>query len=606
MKAIPLGLLASLQAKQYPRETCLLVRDNDKEVWRSVTWQEVADEVKMLAQAMCELGIGVQEKVAVFSENATRFIYSDLATYAIRAVAIPLYATSSTAQVVHTLRDSGAKLLFVGAQYQYNTAFRALSEVEHDVTLVIFSNDVRRHPDDVSSIYYEDFVQLGHTSSAEAQVSLRQSEATLADSAVILYTSGTTGESRGVELTHRTVIAAIEQHCESLPKTHPGEVSMNFLPMTHIFEKMWCLFCMRQRVIVAIGENPHDILRNLKEVSPHYMCNVPRFWEKVYMGVHEVIAKLPSLLRRLTLQSKNVGERYHLEYRVKGKSVPFGLRLQYWFYSNTLLRMVRQKLGINRGKMFPTASATLTDDVHAFLLSLGIPIVYGYGLTETTATVTFCHPDGFKLGSVGRPLKGVEIRTDEKGEIEVRGETVMKGYYNRPADNAETFTADGWFRTGDLGYIDAEGNLYFRERAKDLFKTANGKIIVPQMIEKLLLMDPAVDQVIIIADNRSFVSALIHPNWEYLCTQIEKKGLGEEVPTSPEELAKLPVTQMLMMGRIEEAQKGLASYEKVKRFVLITEPFTIENGMLTNSLKVKRKVVEAHYASQINQLYQKK
>ncbi|MDO5036640.1 MAG: long-chain fatty acid--CoA ligase [Porphyromonas sp.] len=603
MNVLPLGILVTKQAKDYPTETALRVRDNDKGTWRDVTWREVSEQVMTLAHALCEMGIAVQETVGVFSENSERFIYTDLAIYAVRGITVPLYATSSTAQVRHTLADSGTRLLFVGSQFQYNTAYKARQGLPNKVTTVIFDTSVRIHPEDEDAYYYDDFVRLGITSSAAAKVALRQSEAKLTDIAIIIYTSGTSGPSKGVMLSQRNVLHAISHHINDLAKIKPHQVSMNFLPLTHVFEKMWCLVCMQQRVIIAVGENPHDILRNLKEVRPHYMCNVPRFWEKVYIGVYEKIEGMPKFVRKMLERNVKVGHRYHFDYKAKGEKIPFWLNLRYKLISTPLLNIVKRNVGIERGRMFPVAGAALADKVHEFLLSLGIPIIYGYGLTETTATVTFCHPRGFKFGSIGTPLTGVEVRIGTNDEIEVRGATVMEGYFNAPEANKKAFTEDGWFRTGDVGHLDEEGNLYFRERSKDLFKTANGKYIAPQLIEKLLIIDPAIEQALIIADRRNFVSALIYPNWDFIRKELERKELEIPIPKDPTELATLPEAQLLMNGRVEKAVKELASYERVKQFTLLTEPFTIENGMLTNSLKEKRDVIEKHYAAEIEEMY---
>ncbi|CQB89854.1 putative AMP-binding enzyme [Chlamydia trachomatis] len=242
--------------------------------------------------------------------------------------------------------------------------------------------------------------------------------------------------------------------------------------------------------------------------------------------------------------------------------------------------------------------------MQAFLLSIGVPIVYGYGLTETTATVAYCHSDGFEFGSIGRPLGGVEVKIDEQagGEILVKGDNVTKGYYKNPEANAVAFTSDGWFRTGDLGSMDAEGNLFFKERAKDLFKTANGKYIAPNVIENLLTSDALIDQAVVIADGRSFVSALIYPVWDMVKEELRKRGVAN-IPEAPEALSKIPETHELLQERIDQQLSELASFEKVKKFYLLTEPMSIDNGMLTNSLKTKRLVVEKYYEDAIRDLY---
>lgn len=611
MTISPLAMTPKVLKSEYPNETALLVKNKETGKWTSVSRADFGNAIQEAAESLVEFGIEAQETIGVFSENMDKFLIADMAAFSVRAITIPIYATSSVSQVEYIIKDSGMRLIFVGEQLQYNTTCKAVQNIDHDVKIVIFDEEVSLFPDDKNSVYFKDFVNLGHSPVNEAKVELRRVEALPTDTAIIMYTSGTSGSSKGVELIHKSLNTAFQAHLKLLPDFKAGNISMNFLPLTHIFEKVWCFLCISAGVKIAVNQKPKEILDNLMEVSPHYMCNVPRFWEKVYVGVYEKLQEFPPLLRRITSHCINVSSHYHFDYRVKGKKAPLGLRIQYALYSSTLLKLVKKKVGVERGIYFPVAGAALSDKVHAFLVSIGVPIIYGYGLTETTATVSFCRPRDYLFGSIGKPIMGVNVRivpqNDEQreegiGEIQVKGLTVMKGYYKMPEQNEQVFTEDGWFRTGDIGSIDADQNLFFKERLKDLFKTANGKYIAPQMIENLITSDPIVEQAVVIAEDRSFVSALIYPNWDKVKEHLVSKEI-EGVPTDIESLAKHEHVYALLDGRISAQLRDLASYETVKKFVILSEPLSIENGMLTNSLKTKRQVVEKHYEREIAQMY---
>lgn len=601
---IPIVDVPQLYAESYSKEGCLLVRNELSGVWDEVTWADFGAMVHGMAMALVHAGIKEGQKVGVFSENHQKFLAADLAIFKAGAITIPFYASSSSAQVQYMVEHSEMSLLFVGEQKQYDAARAAMREMSHTLQLVLFDRRIERDGEDRDSTYFEDFVRLGDSEESSAELVERRKHWSLDNTAMILYTSGTSGTPKGVEITFRSVQVSVDQHLVELTDLKRGRVSMNFLPMTHIFEKMWCYVCLTKGVKIAINQNPKRILDALAEVRPHFMCNVPRFWEKVYVGVYEKVQNSPIVLKKMIDECIRVSRKYHFEYRAKGKKPPMVLKMQYRFYDRTLLRLLKRKVGIERGLLYPVAGAALADKVQAFLLSVGVPIVYGYGLTETTATVCYCKKDGFKFGSIGRALGGVQVKIDEAagGEILVKGDTVTKGYYLDDEANAKAFTEDGWFRTGDLGSMDTEGNIFFKERAKDLFKTANGKYIVPNIIENLLTSGGMIEQAVIIADGRSFVSALILPVWSKVRAELAKAGV-KDLPEDKVALSKHPEVYKVLEKHIAELSVAFASFETVKKFYILTEPLTIENGMLTNSLKTKRLVVEQHYEDAIRDLY---
>lgn len=601
-KTYPLPLLPVKQMALHGDATCLKVRNNATGEWRDLTWNEVGTQIQRTAEALVAFGIGVQEPVGVFSENMKEFLYTDVAAQSVRAFGVPLYSTLSASQVEYIVKDCRMRLLFVGQQRQYDTAYPVAKAL--DVTLVAYDQGVSFAPDDERSMYFGDFLEKGALRSCAAEVDKRRSEYEEEDISFILYTSGTSGQSKGVILTHRNVMTSINHHA-SMPGMKPQNISMNFLPMTHIFEKMWCLLCLQCGIIVAINTDPHQITTTLPEIRPHYMCNVPRFWEKVYLGVKDKMEHMPPSLNRLSHDCLKVCREYQMEYISKGKKPPLGLRLKYQAYKGTLLKLVKKTVGIDRGVLFPVSGASLSKEVHGFLLSFGIPIVYGYGATETTATVSYCMPDNTKFGSIGQPLSHLQIRIDEAagGELLLKGPSITKGYYNKPEETAKSFTPDGYFRTGDLVTQDEDGYLYFKERAKDLYKTANGKYIAPQMLEGLMVSDPTLQQALIIADKRNFVSALIYPNWSKVLQLLKEEEGYAPLSDDEEVLREDPRVLDFLQKRLDYILRDVAEYERVKKFYILPEPFSIENGQLTNSLKAKRPAILSRYRDEINNLY---
>ena len=596
-----LAELVHKQAEKYGSRTALKYRDDKNEKWIKISWSEFADLVFKTAKAMAEFGIEVQENIGICSQNMPECLYVDFAAYANRAVSVPLYATSSPAQIAFIVDDAQIQTLFVGEQLQYNNAFKVQKESTNLKRLIIFDPEVKLNPEDNTSIYFEDFLKLGDNTHAESTVRVRMNAACAEDLATIIYTSGTTGNSKGVLLYHTQYLQAMHIHTIRLPYVTDKDLSMCFLPLTHIFEKAWVYFCITRGAKIAINRDPKMIQKTLPEIHPTMMCNVPRFWEKVYVGVHEKINSFPPLLRSFFLRAIEVGRIHNLEYKNKRLTPPLSLRIKFAFYNKTAFMLLQKKLGIDRGHIFPVAGAPLSDKVNEFLQSVNIPIIYGYGLSETTATVCCYNPVGFVIGSIGEIMPEVEVKIDpSNNEILIKGKTVTPGYYKRPEENEKAFTEDGFFRTGDAGYI--EGNvLYFTERIKDLYKTSNGKYVAPQAIEGLISSDKYIEQIAVLGDERKFVSALIVPAYGLLEEYAEQKGITY---TSRADLVSNSEIHRMIESRIEEYQRNLASYERIKRFTILSEPFTMEGRELTDTLKLRRNVIKEKYATEIDAMYE--
>ena len=588
------------QAEKYGNRTALKHRDNATGKWLKISWREFSDKVMLTAKAMAEFGIKVQENIGVYSQNMPQCLYTDFGAYGNRVVSIPMYATNSPGQIEYIINDAKIRTLFVGEQLQYNNAFKVQKDSKYLERLVVFDPAVKMNPEDKTSIYFDDFLRLGDNAHAESTVKIRMTEAVPEDLATIIYTSGTTGESKGVMLPHSCYLEAMRIHDVRLPLVTDKDLSMSFLPMTHIFEKAWCYYCLHKGVTIAINQDPKMIQKTLPEVHPTLMCNVPRFWEKVYAGVHEKTNSASPAMKKIFLDAIETGRRYNLEYKNKGIPAPCSLKLKFQFYNKTVFTLLKKVLGIERGRFFPVAGAPLSDTINEFLQSVNIPIAYGYGLSETTATVCFYPEIGFQFGSIGEVMPGVQVKIDPgNNEILVKGKTVMSGYYNKPEETKRAFTEDGFFRTGDAGRL--EGNtLFFTERIKDLYKTSNGKYIAPQAIEMVMSGDNYIEQIAVIGDQRKFVSALIVPAYPLLEKYAGEKGISFE---SREELVKNKDIIRFIEARVEEHQKNLASYEKIKRFTLLPEPFMM-GCELTDTLKLRRPVVLQKYATEIEAMYE--
>lgn len=588
------------QAEKYGNRTALKHRDNATGKWLKISWREFSDKVMLTAKAMAEFGIKVQENIGVYSQNMPQCLYTDFGAYGNRVVSIPMYATNSPGQIEYIINDAKIRTLFVGEQLQYNNAFKVQKDSKYLERLVVFDPAVKMNPEDKTSIYFDDFLRLGDNAHAESTVKIRMTEAVPEDLATIIYTSGTTGESKGVMLPHSCYLEAMRIHDVRLPLVTDKDLSISFLPMTHIFEKAWCYYCLHKGVTIAINQDPKMIQKTLPEVHPTLMCNVPRFWEKVYAGVHEKINSASPAMKKIFLDAIETGRKYNLEYKNKGIPAPCSLKLKFQFYNKTVFTLLKKVLGIERGRFFPVAGAPLSDTINEFLQSVNIPIAYGYGLSETTATVCFYPEIGFQFGSIGEVMPGVQVKIDPgNNEILVKGKTVMSGYYNKPEETKKAFTEDGFFRTGDAGRL--EGNtLFFTERIKDLYKTSNGKYIAPQAIEMVMSGDNYIEQIAVIGDQRKFVSALIVPAYPLLEKYAGEKGISFE---SREELVKNKDIIRFIEARVEEHQKNLASYEKIKRFTLLPEPFMM-GCELTDTLKLRRPVVLQKYATEIEAMYE--
>ena len=587
------------QAKKYGDREVLIYKDFGGSEWKSCSWNEFSDMVKKVSNAMLNLGVKVQENVGVFAQNSAQYLFCDFGAWGIRAVTIPFYATSSEQQIQFMVTDAKVRFLFVGEQEQYDKARRVFSTCKTLERIIIFDKNVRVSSQDPHVMYFDDFLKLGENLPRQTEVESLQAQASMDDIANILYTSGTTGDSKGVILTCGQYHAAMEANNKCVPVGEDDRV-LNFLPFTHIFEKGWKILCLTEGARLIVNTYPLEVQQSMKETHPTCMSSVPRFWEKVYMGVLEQIDKASAPKRRLFQHALNVGKKHNIDYLSKGKRPPLALHLEYELLNRTVFSLVRKELGLENAHFFPTAGATVNPKVEEFVHAIGINMVVGYGLTESLATVSCNHlGEPFTVGGVGIPIEGIDIKISDEGEVLLKGPTITKGYYNREDLTKQAFTEDGYFKTGDSGYL-KDGELFLKERIKDLYKTSNGKYIAPQMIESKLLVDKYIDQICIIADQRKFVSALIIPVYSLL----EEYAREHKIPfENREQLCANEKINEMMKERIDTLQQQLAHYEQIKRFTLLPNHFSMEKGELTNTLKIRRRVLNENYKKEIDAMY---
>jgi len=593
--------LTACRRRDTPEKVVFRTRTPQGE-WKPRTWKEFATDVDNAAYALETLGIEPNDKIAIFSANCPEMLITDFAAYRNRAIPVALYATCSPEQVEYIINDAGARIAFAGNQEQFDILCKIFDNCPSLERVVSFHEEIAVDSADKRCMKFSSLLGLGGAASSMCrdEVARRSRQAESCDIATFIYTSGTTGEPKGAMLTHSSFDAAIKIHRDYLTMLSDRDTSLSFLPMSHIFEKAWTYFCLYTGIEVFINPNPKEIQAAIKEVRPTTMCSVPRFWEKAYAAIQDTLAKASGLKKKMVLKALKVGADRNLNYVRLGKRVPVMLELQYKLFDKKVLSTIRRAMGVENGNLFPTAGAPLSNNIVEFFRSIGVPIEIGYGLSETTATVS-CYPQaGYQVGTVGTPIPQVQVRIGKDNEIQVKGPTVMQGYYNRPADTERAFTDDGWFRTGDAGYINSNGAIVLTERIKDLFKTSNGKYIAPQAIESRLGEDRFIEQVAVIADNRKYVSAIIIPAFEALKDYANRHKIDFK---TIDELVNNSEIKHFFAERIERLQRGLAGFEKIKKFTLLPNEFTIENGELTNTLKLRRPIINRHYANEIEAMY---
>lgn len=566
--------------------------------WRDVSWRQLGELVRAAARGLVAAGVGEGDTVGILSPNRPEWTVADLAIQRVRAVSVPVHATSAASQAAWILRDAGAKLVFAGGREGFEKVRSVEGEMPALGRVVVFDEAVARSAP--GSVAWADFLvrdDAPGASALDAEVAARLERATGDDLLTLIYTSGTTGEPKGVMLTHAHFTATAPLHDRRLPPLGEGDVSLAFLPLSHVFERAWTFYVLYRGMVNAYCDDPAKVVEYLSEVRPTAMCSVPRLYEKIHANVFHRLESASATKRRLFLWALRTGAEA-AALRREESPLPPGLRLRHALADRLVLRKVRAVVG-GRIRLMPCAGAAISKEIEEFFHAAGVFLCQGYGLTETTATVSCHETTRFRPGTVGRPLDGVEVRIAEDGEILVRGDTVTKGYFNRPRETAEVFR-DGWFRTGDAGLLHPDGCLEIRERIKDLFKSSGGKYVAPQLVESTVGADLYVEQVTVFGDDRRFVTALVVPAFEAL----EDWARAAGVPfSSREELIARPEVLAFYRKRIDERSERLSPYERIARFTLLPRPLTIEGGEMTPTLKVRRRATAERFRAEIEAMY---
>jgi long-chain acyl-CoA synthetase len=597
MKVPHFARLIFEKAAKREQHHILYYKDTEQNKWVGMSWRELADKIQETACALIEIGVKEHDNIAIYSQNKPENIIVDFANFAVRAASVPIYATQSASQIDYIINDAEVSTLFVGEQQQYDNALQVIQTSKFLKRIVVFDNQVDLKGEPRAS-YFSDFIKTGNTPDNNKIVEKRKKAATETDLAVLMYTSGTTGEPKGVMLPHSCILEAMRIHDIRLTSISRHDKSVSFLPLSHVFERGWTYFCFFKEVKIYLNLHPSDIQQTIKEVRPTVMCSVPRFWEKVAIGVHEKIEEMPAFQKGLVAWSVAIGKSYNIDYLRLKKHPPLWLWLRYQIANMFIFNKLKKTVGIENGNLFPTAGAAMDEKLIIFFRSLGIPIVYGYGLTETFATVCCFNYTDYKFGSLGELMPDIEVKIGDDNEILVKGKTVTSGYYKKPEITQEAFI-NGWFRTGDAGKLDGR-HLILIDRIKDLFKTSNGKYIAPQQIETKLGADPYIEQIAVIGNNRNFVTAIIAPAMAPLKAFAQKNNIRYD---RIEDLLENEQVYKLYEQHIAESQKDMAKFEQIKKFRLIKKAFSIESGELTSTLKLRRAVILHNYQALIDEMY---
>jgi long-chain acyl-CoA synthetase len=584
------------RAAKYQQKNALYYKGKTTKDWIGISWIALEEKMQKTSKALVHFGIQEHQNIAIFSQNKPEWIIADLAIMAIRGVTVPLYATNSKAEVEYIVNDAEISVLFVGEQEQFDKAIE-LSKTNKYLKLIVAFDTKIDLKNAANAVYFNDFVEQPFTKSVETELQKRYYESELDDLASIIYTSGTTGEPKGVMLNHHNFSEVLEAHDYDLNVTDE-DTSLGFLPLSHVYERTWVLFCLYKGVSIYINQNPKLIAKVIQEVKPTLMCTVPRIFEKIYAAIDDKSKEASPIKKKFMVWGLKVGNNYYNWHKRIDKPVPFILKLKYKIAHKLVLSTLQGVFG-GRIKFMPCGGAPLSKELVKFFHSFGLNIKCGYGLTETTATVSLFSDTNFEFNSAGKPLKGTQIKIGENNEILVKGPGVMQGYYKKPEETVKVFK-NGWFCTGDAGKIDEKGNLIITDRIKDLMKTSGGKYIAPQKLETALINDSFIEQIAVIGDQQKYVTALAVPSFENLKEYALKHKINFN---TIEELIAHNQIKDMFEKRFEELQREFSVFEKIKKFTLLPKEFSIEAGEITATLKLKRKVIEQRYHELIKKMY---
>ena len=588
-----LGLMFQTICEKYPDKAAYMSKKEGN--YESITYREVQTQVKYLAAALEGLGAKKDDKILLLSENRLEWAISDFAILSCGSVTVPIYPTLLPKHIEFIINNAEGKIIIVSQEVQLKKIMeirKNLPQIEH---IILMEGPIG---DDFLS--WSDIMEQGKSSLEKNPEMFEQRLKTITpdDLASIIYTSGTTGVPKGVMLSHGNFLSNIEGSLDAL-QIRESDVFLSFLPLSHVFERMAGHFLATYcGCTIAYAENIETVAQNLQEVHPTVMASVPRFFEKVYARVLDSLEEGSALKKKIFLWAIEIGKKSNL-YHQKGLPLKGMLKSKYKLANKLVYSKLRERVGGNI-RLFASGGAPLGREIAEFFNAAGLRLLEGYGLTETSPVITVNRENNFKFGTPGQPLLNVEVAIAEDGEILTRGSHVMKGYYKNEEETRETIDKDNWLHTGDIGYLDKDGFLYITDRKKNIIVTSGGKNIAPQPIENLLITSKYIEQALVLGDKRKYCTAFIVINPDGLKTFAKKQSLEYE---SEKDLIEHAAVIELIRKEIDSLSVDLASYETIKKFTLLHEPFTIENGELTPTLKIKRNVVEQKYFAKIEEMY---
>ena len=580
--------------QKYPKKEALM-RKIDAH-WQPISWEKLGTITTQLSKALLQQGVAPQQTVGILSQNTPQWTLTDLACLQIRAVTVPIYTSNTAEQALYVMNHAEIKFLFVGDEKQYLKALEVADQCPSLQKIILFDDHIQLK-EQKYSIHWTDFLALGNNNALDEVLQQRIDSRDLSELFTVIYTSGTTGEPKGVMLTYENLAYQMLGHSQRL-EVDETDSSLSFLPLTHVYERAWTSFCLYKAIVVYYLEDTNLVREALAEVRPTLMCAVPRFYEKIFATVHDK-ADASSFAKRMLFKLAVKTGRRVLTLKEQNRKPSFLLKKAYNFFDKLVYTKLKAVLG-GRIKFMPCGGANLEPSIGRFFQSIGINVKLGYGMTETTATVSCWGDNRFNLQSVGTLMPNVQVRIGDDNEILVKGGMVMKGYYKNPEETAKAFTPDGFLRTGDAGKIDENNNLFITERIKELMKTSNGKYIAPQLIEGKVGKYNLIEQIAVIADGKKFVSALIVPNYEMLTQAF--KDLNIKYKNTADLIKHSQVIEYIGK-QLQKFQSDLPDYEQIKKFTLLPTAFSIERNEITPTLKLRRKVIYANYSREIEAMY---
>ncbi len=595
MKVKNLALMIHEQFLKYgDGKDALYYKEGDD--WIGISWKEFGRRVDSAAMGLIDLGVKENDLVAVYSGNRPEWTIADYAIMSIKGSTVAIYATNTSEQAEFIVNDAAVKVIFVDDQFQYDNVMKFFKGSKTLKKIIVFSKSVKIDKNK-NIMYLDDLFDLGEKSNKEKQLQKRLSAASEDDISTIIYTSGTTGDPKGAMLAHKSFFVEINALDQGFPMGE-DDIELVFLPLSHVYGKASMYWIHSKGVTEYFCYDTNKIVEYFQEVKPTYMVGVPRLYEKMYAAVFAKLEKASPLKKKLFMWGVETGKTYRFA-EIGGNPISMMLKIKHAIAYKLVLSKIREILG-GRLNFFSAGGAPLATEIEEFFFSANIFIAQGYGLTETAPCGSFNTPANFKFGTVGRPIPGNDIKIAKDGEVLIKGDNVMTGYYNKPEGDKEVFTKDGYFKTGDIGIIDEDGYLVITDRKKDIIVTANGKNVAPQNLESRIGKDYYVEQIVVIGDKKKYLTALIVPSFDALREYADDKKIEY---SSNEDLVQHPDIIKLYNDRVELQSRGLAHFEQIQKFTLIPGEFSLERGEITPTMKIKRKIIAKNFEEEINSMY---